>query len=1044
MLLRGMRWRLGASLLMVFASAVAVGAALLGPLYLRAASDSLIRSAVAAAPVQQAGLAFTPAAGAHVTLTQLEDETHRLSREYELSRWYGAPLVTAMTGVRVPAPGSHQWQGQLLYRTGICARLRFRAGGCQLGTGDVLLSARSARVMRVGLGSAVQLALPAALGSTSLQLHVTGIYDVPNLDLPYWWGDGPGYFPFGTGTSASASPTDSLITSAATATDVAASAVPSASVQMPLRRGAVGLADKAELERTLVGVRHDAGLRGIALSTGAVQLIGGADRQGHLMNTIVGVASIQLVLVAIWVLAALLVRSADQRSLELRVARLRGFPLVSLFTVAVAEPASLCVIGAVIGVAGAWAVTDVAKRLFMARATAITIGPLVFAALGVAVLTVAVVLVATALRALRGSSLRDPAVSQDKPSSRLRFTADVCLLLLSVIALVALATSGALAAHGNPVASAAPGLLALGTTVLAVQLMLFLCRRGVALTLDSTWVPGMLAMRQVARRPAILREGRVLIVTLCLACFAVSAWSIARTNRRTASTFAVGAQTVVTVRPRGRDLQQAVDRIDPHGRFAMAAVQISTPSTELLAVDARRLPAVAFWPAGTARASIEQISRALTPAAAPTVELPAGSLRLRAEVAASGTLASHLDDLELAAWVFNPQLTTTVVALGRLHRGHAGYSASTRLVCPGGCRLVGVGIIPTSARALAGGGRIELTLEGVAVRSHAGRYRTLPADLTAGGWRATTQGVRLTHAGAGTVSFAIALDALSGYSSGLYDTSPPMAAVADYPSNLPGVAGAASLNSAATTYAATAYGTKLIASSGLDGNPISIRPVLTAASLPRVGSDAQLVDLGFLMRAQLYARAPGATDQVWLGPAAPHDAVSRLAAAGLVIDRVQRASTLATSMQQAGPELAYDFMLLAMLVALLAGAASSLGLLGSELRERATELTALELVGVPRALLLRSLALESVVLAVTAMFGAAAGVVGSALAIPSLPEAATRTGTPRSYALPWPLLIAVCAGMVVVIAAAAAITTTGVLRRMSPKLLWGAPDGDAS
>jgi len=43
LLLKGIRWRLGISLLTVMTSAIAVGAAALGPLYLQTAGDSVVR-----------------------------------------------------------------------------------------------------------------------------------------------------------------------------------------------------------------------------------------------------------------------------------------------------------------------------------------------------------------------------------------------------------------------------------------------------------------------------------------------------------------------------------------------------------------------------------------------------------------------------------------------------------------------------------------------------------------------------------------------------------------------------------------------------------------------------------------------------------------------------------------------------------------------------------------------------------------------------------------------------------------------------------------
>jgi hypothetical protein len=93
-----MRWRAGACLLMVLTAAVAVGASVLGPLYLRAATDSLIRVSVAGASSVESGLTVSAQTGAHVTLAQLQSETQKLDGEYTLTvaRWLFSPAPIPM------------------------------------------------------------------------------------------------------------------------------------------------------------------------------------------------------------------------------------------------------------------------------------------------------------------------------------------------------------------------------------------------------------------------------------------------------------------------------------------------------------------------------------------------------------------------------------------------------------------------------------------------------------------------------------------------------------------------------------------------------------------------------------------------------------------------------------------------------------------------------------------------------------------------------------------------------------------------------------
>lgn len=61
LLLRGMRWRLGASVLIVLTATIAVATAVLGPLYPHTAGDSVLRRTVDSALVQERGVTVLPA-----------------------------------------------------------------------------------------------------------------------------------------------------------------------------------------------------------------------------------------------------------------------------------------------------------------------------------------------------------------------------------------------------------------------------------------------------------------------------------------------------------------------------------------------------------------------------------------------------------------------------------------------------------------------------------------------------------------------------------------------------------------------------------------------------------------------------------------------------------------------------------------------------------------------------------------------------------------------------------------------------------------------
>ncbi len=169
--------------------------------------------------------------------------------------------------------------------------------------------------------------------------------------------------------------------------------------------------------------------------------------------------------------------------------------------------------------------------------------------------------------------------------------ADAVFIVLAAMALVALGTTGALNGHTDPLASAAPGLIALGTAVLAVQVVLFACRLGIPVTADSGWVgcswrcakasaaPGCCARPAYSHRvvPGLLRRGGM-----------VGSQEQPGDGSGVSGRGPHGGHGGAEERP-----EPGASR--PSGRPARTVRhggdRLRTPSTTLLAVDASRLPA---------------------------------------------------------------------------------------------------------------------------------------------------------------------------------------------------------------------------------------------------------------------------------------------------------------------------------------------------------------------------------------------------------------------------------------------------------------------
>ena len=1030
LLLRGIRWRFGMSILTALISAIAVGAAVLGPLYLRAAGDSVVRSSVRSSSVATLGVTLLSSAGPVVGLHQMQQAEQAYSNASGIGRWYGSPITTVTSGVGLRDPASSPLASQLFFRTGICEILTFRVGGCQPRPGAVVVSDRTATELGVTTGSVIDASVRGA--AAPIPLSVTGIYAPPDLNLPYWWGAGPAYFPFGTPEGPNRIlQVDPLITSAGTALAVPIQDVPTVIGQVPLLAASVDLGNEGSLEHALSKATMAVSKDSVIATTQLPAVLAGAAHQRHTMSTIVTVAAVQLAALSIWVLAGLLIRSSDSRREEIHLARLRGFPTRSMLWVTAGEPSLLCALGVPIGVVGAWFAATAGRDQVMTRGTSIVADGWAAVALAVTLVTVAATVALSTGRVLRSSALSVSTRRTWSASRRSNLVGDAAMLVLSVVAVVDLTTSGALSGRTDPIASAAPALIALGVAVIGLQALLAACRLAVRTTTESTRVAAFLAMRQVARRPGTLRQARVLVIASSLACFAVAAWSVARTNRLHAATFSVGTTAVATVVPEGTELQSAVDHVDPSGRFAMAAERVSTSSSDLLAVDASRLSRVVSWPPGSSARAAEA-GRALDPPTAPPVMLPADTVQVAASVVPPDRPAT---DFELGMWVFDASLGTTIVHSGPLNPGPGMYSFPLAGVCPGGCRLAGVGVIPAPDAQLAGSSEIRVTIGGFSSRSSSGTVEDLSADLSPGGWQATAPQVNLPGAPRGTLTLAASLDTVAGYVGALGSTSPPMAFPADHPNLLPAVV--------TSDYQALNGGRSSPTGSpaqGLDGNTIDLEPAVTVPAMPELGADAVMVDLDLLSRYQIDPSLPLVTDQVWLGSDAPRDVVSRLRSAGLQVKSLQRASSLDSQAEHSGPALADDFFLLATIAALLVAAVSTVGVVGSAFRMRSTELAALEVAGVPRRVLARSLAVESFVLAATALFGTVAGVIASVLALRSLPELASTAPFPLQYGLPAGPVAGVTAAAIIVVLVAAGGAVTALLRETSPSLLRSAPN----
>jgi hypothetical protein len=810
---------------------------------------------------------------------------------------------------------------------------------------------------------------------------VTGLYRGTSARAPYWWGDN--YFPYGDGPARQPD-LDDAFTAPATVAAAAPGSV-AAMLQFPLDRASLSASEAADLQSSLRRY-HDAMLagHGVRSATALEGLLSTTTTSEHVMTTIGLVIVLQLVLLAVFTLYFVAARTGAEREPDLRLAELRGYRTRSMWAVALAEPAVLVALAVPTGLLVAWGL--VALTSAGVFGTGVGAG-LDLVAVAAAVATGAVGILAVTLGARRSTVAVESGAPGVGVATRWRVAGDVAAVALAVAAVAELVVSGVsggqVTGRVDPLAAFAPGLLALGVGVLGARALPALVRSTLPLTARSRHVPTALATRRVARRPEFAAQIVLVVVAVSLTVFGVSGWAIAGRNRATAAEYSVGASRVLTVAVRpGVDFLAATRRADRGGRSAMAAVVESASDGTTLAVDSSRLAAVAAPPAGLRADEVRRAATRLVPDdLAPSVMVAGDELRVTADARFELQPAP-----ELTADLFDGYYQTPAqVVLGPLVPGEGTYQGSLTGLCPTACRLVGLSVSWGSPLTDSlSSGSMHLVVSSMAT-SVAGRWRPLAAGLTdAGRWRTTAGSATLA---ASTAGLATRMD-VSAFG------SPTTIAPADVPPALPTV-----LTSSLAEGDREAGGAVTVV--GLDGGTIGATAVGQVPSLPRVGRDASLVDLGL---AQRFLSGPMAdvTTEVWLSTEAPADLDSRLAAQGITVLAVDSSRSRSEELDRSGPALAFSLFLVSAVAAGVIAVGTTVFAVIVSARRRRREFASMQAVGVPRRVLRRSVVLEQILTVGTALvLGAASGLVATALAVGSVPEFTGGTsGPPLDVGIP--------------------------------------------
>jgi hypothetical protein len=1023
---------------------VVVAIAIVGPLYAQGIRENVLDRQIAEAPADRTGLWMAvqvrggsiddgaegriPMTG-HKALTLLGSA----ASDPAVARWFGPSTGILQLDVdyRVQAgPGTDRGQGtdtRLVYRDDVCAHLTLTAGRCPASDSEVLVPEQVATAQTIRSGDTLSgffgpyqpggrplVRLDDRSSRILLAPRVAGVYRAPDLDDPYWMAD-LGASPGPALDDAGRRPV--VFASSAAFAQIRDGDV-TAAIATPVRAGDVDYADRTDLRAAAdTAVARSRTVPPIPTRTRIGEVLDAAAEETAVVGLVVPLGTLGVLMMAWYVLYAVVSASAQERRAEVAVARLRGRGPVAAAVLAGGEPVLLVTVGAVLGLpAGVQAARALVATVLREDVPLGVTTPGLVAG-GLAYLGALVAAMAAAAAAVRGEivdGLRQAPRRQHRPS----YVVDAMIVTLAAVAVYEMVASDGLR-PGAPTGAALllPAALAAAAGVLAVRLLGPLARLAVRATRRRPGVAWYLAIRQVARRPSAARPVLLLVIATALAVTGVTGWWTERTNRELRAGVYLGAATVLHVRaPSNQALLDGVRAADPDGRSAMAAIVYNTllgsdSAATLYAVDADRLAAVASWrPEWGDGSSAADLATALRRPA------PVGSVLVR-----NGQLGGQLAVHSFQAQAVGSAPAATVVAVlgppgsaevgvpvGRLptvgDRGPLAPPVQVPLAgrvsgCPDGCRLIRLELRPPAGYWAEATGSFELlglTLDGAPV---------VPADRAVLGWRAAPYSTPGPQYGVSSAGDAVRYD--FGVTSDdrpaliVADTAYPLPVVAARADGLPGPGQPA--------------GGRLPDMRPVDQQVVAVTDVLPGART--VGG--RLADLAAVTRLSTRI-ADGGDQQVWLTALAPPTIRQALTDRGFTIRSEETAVAQAATFARYGPVLAFRGHLAAGLVTLVLAIATVLAVIGLGARRRSWELAAVRTLGISRRLLTRAALIELLLLvgfavAVgTAVGLAATGITASAVPLAVAAGAPLPAPVPVSGWAPVGVLLLALAGTLVV------------------------------
>jgi hypothetical protein len=325
-------------------------------------------------------------------------------------------------------------------------------------------------------------------------------------------------------------------------------------------------------------------------------------------------AVLSLVLVALALLMRLLNAASEIRVPELALASLRGVTARRMWALGLAEPlvvlAVAAPLGAGIGLGLGWWLT----RAWLVPGLPVPL-PWQSWATGALVLVAAVGVACVAVGLVVRDSLASQLSGVRRPGRSHRWTI-VAQLTLVALAVAVLASKLAGGRQSDPDATdlVLPVLLAIVAGLAATRLTAWAARWWTGRRSGSRSLSGCVSARAISRR----QEGTLVILpvtaAIAVAVFGAGVYDSAATWRASVAATVSPAATTWTSPLGMRETVELTRRIDPDGQWVMAAAEVQNPGVNFAVVDTDRLARVATWPATwTPGQGVSDVAAAIDP-----------------------------------------------------------------------------------------------------------------------------------------------------------------------------------------------------------------------------------------------------------------------------------------------------------------------------------------------------------------------------------------------------------------------------------------------